>query len=70
MRCVGERMPVTWRREFYLECDGKDCNATLMLDDMDTPFKNPTVKTFRRVAEKSGWRIDRNNCWCPDCSTK
>lgn len=58
-------MPVTWRREYLCECD--KCLRHLMLDDVDTKFKNPTPKTYKRIAKKYGWEIMGNNCLCPNC---
>lgn len=58
-------MPITWRREYMLECE--DCVGILMLDDVDTPYKNPTPKAFKRIAIKTGWKIKGNKCWCPEC---
>jgi len=42
----------------------------LILDNIGIPFKNPTSKTFRRIAKRIGWEIKGNKCWCPRCERK
>ncbi len=65
-------MPVTFRREYYLECERFDelCNEVLMLDQADLSYKRPTPKSFKRLAVKVGWKIEGNKCWCPTCKKK
>ena len=58
-------MPVTFRHEFLCECD--KCCKILELDEMDTKTKHPTPRTFKPIAEKNGWHIWGNNCFCSEC---
>lgn len=63
---------ITFRHELYLECDGNGeygngCTENLCLDDIDVLFKHPTAKSFIRIAIKIGWKIDKNECYCPYC---
>lgn len=61
-------MPITWRYEYMLVCDG-ECGTELILDNIDIRgnLKRPTSKTFKRIAIKDGWKIEGNKCWCPKC---
>lgn len=62
-----ELMPITWRRELSLSCES--CSHEDYFDDIDAHnIKNPTPKTFERIAKKRGWKIVKNKCWCPNCS--
>jgi len=65
-------MPVTFRTELYLECDGEFCNNNLQLDNIDAgKIKHPTAKIFKKIARKDGWKINENDaCWCPECKKR
>ena len=61
-------MSVTYRKELYCIC--KWCYEELMLDQLDVKTKYTNIRTLKAEARRKGWHLDRNECWCPECSKR
>lgn len=67
-------MPVSFRTELHLTCDGRLCDPCMfhmqegIFDDVDAHPRKPTCARLKSVAKKSGWVFIENRVYCNGCA--